>query len=112
MIVELSGQWRFDGDGAIDVPGFWEAAGHLTRDGVATYERDVELAEAPPFATLEFDAVADLCEVSVNGTVVGSHEVGFTPFVLDVSGRLRAGTNTLTVEVDDPARGTPEHLDS
>jgi hypothetical protein len=109
-IVDLGGRWRFNGDGRIEVPGVWEAQGHLTLDGTAVYERDVELDRAHEHATLEFDAVADLCEVYVNGAHAGAHEAGFTPFALDVSGMLHAGTNTIRVDVTDPPRGTRDYL--
>lgn len=112
---DLSGIWRFKPGGGewtqIKVPSFWEAAGHLDLDGVATYEREIEL-EGVSWATLEFDAVADLCRVFLNDDLVGSHEVGFTPFVIDVSGLLTDGTNTIRVEVEDPAEGTPLHLNT
>ena len=112
MIRDLSGQWRFDVAGTIDVPGFWEAAGHLALDGQVQYEREVVLDEAPTVATLEFDAVADVCQVFVNGAYVGEHDVGFTPFALDVSGHLRAGVNTIVIGVYDPPLGSEPHLDS
>ena len=113
-MIDLCGRWRFrpaGGEwGEIDVPAFWETQGHLELDGRATYERDVHLDDVPGFATLEVDAVADLCEVFVNDVNVGSHEVGFTPFALDVSATLRRGANTIRVEVDDPSRTDADWL--
>jgi hypothetical protein len=113
--IDLGGTWRFrpqrDADPVpIEVPGFWEARGFLDLDGTATYERTFELPESVGFATVEFDAVADLCRVFVNDVAVGGHEVGFTPFALDVTAAVSPGSNELRVEVDDPARGTALHL--
>jgi hypothetical protein len=48
--------------------------------------------------------------VFVNDELVGSHEVGFTPFTFDVSGRLRPGPNTIRVEVTDPGHGHDDFM--
>jgi hypothetical protein len=115
-VVDLTGTWRFLVPGqeptTIDVPGFWEAQGHLELDGTVAYEREVEVPAGADYASLEFDAVADLCRVELNGDLLGTHEVGFTPFVLDASGRLRDAKNLLRVEIQDPPRGTDLFLQS
>ncbi len=114
--IDLGGTWRFTPEGAapatIEVPGFWEEQGYLDLDGRATYERDIEVPDADGFATFEFGAVADLCRVLLNDEVIGTHEVGFTPFALDASQALRAGGNSLRIEVDDPAARTVLHLNT
>jgi beta-mannosidase len=47
---------------------------------------------------LHFDGVDYLCDVWMNGQHLGRHEGQFTPFELDLSGRLRyPGPNTLAV---------------
>ena len=120
-VLSLDGVWEFfpgehelgDLDGlepqAIRVPGLWEAQGHLDLDGVAWYRRRVDLGETDGYWTLRFGAVMDVADVFVNGERVGSHENGFTPFELDVTAAVRAGTNELAVRVFDPPLGHPEH---
>jgi len=50
---------------------------------------------------LRFGAVMTVAEVWLNGTLVGTHEGGFTPFDYDITGLLReTGTNRLFVKVD------------
>jgi beta-glucuronidase len=58
-------------------------------------------------ATLKFGAVNYVADIWVNGTWVGYHEGGYTPFAFDVSSLLVAGErNVIAVRVDNPAWGT------
>ncbi len=51
---------------------------------------------------LHFGAVDYQATVWVNGTAVGGHEGGYTPFDLDITRALRPGQNTVLVKVHDP----------
>lgn len=58
-------------------------------------------------ATLKMEAVNYIADVWVNGTWVGYHEGGYTPFALDLSAALVAGAeNTIAVRVDNPPWGS------
>ncbi len=114
-VASLDGTWEFQPEGApaprpIQVPGLWEAQGHLELDGVASYRRTLTVDDAAGFWTLEFGAVMDIAEVFLNGVRLGSHDSPFTPFSFDVTGVLRAGENELEVRVTDPALDDPEHI--
>ena len=50
---------------------------------------------------LNFEAVDYRCEAFVNGTSVGKHQGGNTPFSFDISGALKDGGNELIVRVED-----------
>jgi len=81
----------------------FEAPANLGQDGVPTYVGGRYL--------LRFGAVDYLAEVWLNGTRVGEHEGGETPFVLDVTEAIRAGANNkqlLAVRVLNP---THERID-
>jgi len=67
--------------------------------GTAWYFRKFE---AKPGARqfLHFDAVYYRSKVFLNGEVVGEHEGGYTPFELEVTGRVKE-ENYLAVEVDN-----------
>ncbi len=51
---------------------------------------------------LHFGAVDWRADVWVNGTRIGGHEGGFTPFEFDITAALQRGDNTLRVRVWDP----------
>jgi hypothetical protein len=106
-ITELSGL-----DGVpIEVPGLWEAQGHLGLDGVAWYRRSVDVDDPAGWWTLHVGAVMDDAEVYLNGRVIGSHRGAFTPFDLDCRG-LVAGPNEIAIRVTDHPAGSAAHLRS
>ena len=54
-------------------------------------------------SALRFGGVNYLATVYLNGEVIGSHEGGYTEFVLDATDHLKPGTNYLAVQVDNRA---------
>jgi beta-glucuronidase len=67
----------------------------------------VDSAMSGQFVKLMFYSVNYVADVWVNGTYLGYHEGGYTPFAFDVSSVLNyGGTNTIAVRVDNPAWGT------
>ncbi len=89
----------------VNVPGVWEEARPFY-DGVGFYRRMFAVPAAWRGKTLhlKFWAVNYYAEVFVNGTRVGDHEGGYTPFELDVTDAVRDGENELVVRVIDPPR--------
>ena len=75
----------------------------LKKDEKLVYERDFDLFEDMFMGITElwFGAVDQACKVYFNGEYVGSHNGGFTPFVVDVSEKIQPGKNTLRVECTD-----------
>jgi hypothetical protein len=70
------------------------------------YHRQFELPASPNRRTLlNFEAVDYRCRVWVNGTEVGGHTGGNTPFSFDVTAAARPGSNTLIVRVEDDTEG-------
>ncbi|MFN2483679.1 MAG: sugar-binding domain-containing protein [Candidatus Limnocylindria bacterium] len=116
--LSLRGDWAFELDPGgelsieslrptrtIRVPLPWQAAFPELRrySGYAWYQRVVDLPPgfARDHARLRFGAVDYWCQVFVNGTLVGEHEGGYTPFDFPVGRQLRSGPNTITVRVFD-----------
>ena len=69
------------------------------------YSRTVELPaewQTGGRVLLHFGAVDWRADVYVNGTAVGFHTGGYTPFSFDITKLLKDGENTLTVKVFDP----------
>ncbi|MCP4785334.1 MAG: glycoside hydrolase family 2 [Fuerstiella sp.] len=70
------------------------------------YRRTFRMSPANGLKTmLNFEAVDYRCEVFVNGTSVGSHSGGHTPFSFDVSAVIHDGDNDVVVRVEDETEG-------
>jgi beta-glucuronidase len=91
----------------VPVPGVWQTYGerYAIFEGVCWFAREFEVpaTAAAALARLRFGAVNYLATVYLNGQLAGSHEGGYTEFVLEVTGKLKAGTNHLAVQVDNRA---------
>ncbi|TGD71731.1 beta-galactosidase [Mangrovimicrobium sediminis] len=95
--------------------GLQEAPGNDGRRGVGWYR--LHFAAPQPASGqrhfLQFDAVATIAEVWLNGVRVGGHRGAFARFRLDVTEALRPGDNLLVVKADNsaPAPGSStEHV--
>lgn len=88
------------------IPGAWLAAASDMRhyQGLVWYQRHFAL---PATRTgrwfLRFGAANYAASVYVNGTPLGRHEGGFTPFAFEVTKWLRDGDNQVTIGVDSAA---------
>jgi len=91
----------------VPVPGVWQkyAERYDIYEGVGWFARQFEAPQGAESvnAWLRFGAVNYLANVYLNGEKIGSHEGGYTEFVLDASGRLKPGANHLAVQVDNRA---------
>jgi beta-glucuronidase len=121
----LSGEWHFaldphaDGEDMgwhhrdldisrwdeVQVPHTWSIdPRYLGYIGTAWYRKTVDVPEEfkGKHVRLAFDAVFYKARVWVNGTLVGRHEGGYTPFQLDVTSDLEPGQeNVIVVEVNN-----------
>lgn len=75
-------------------------------DGLVWYWKTFETREAGSGERIfvRFHAADYLVEVWLNGIPVGSHEGGETPFSLDVTRAIRAGTNRIVVRLLNPGK--------
>lgn len=81
------------------------------KDSVLWYQRTVQVPASgrKGRTLLHFGAVDWQCTVFVNGQEVGSHEGGYDPFSIDITGALKKGAaQTLSVRVWDPSDGGPQ----
>jgi hypothetical protein len=117
--ISLDGRWSFDPDPdeqleaaarpvgqPIAVPGCWEAQSDAWR-GLTTawYRRPFTVPAEWSGSRVEiaFGAVMYHALVYVNGRLAGEHEGGYTPFVVDATEMIAAGTdNLLAVRVVNP----------
>lgn len=81
------------------------------KDSVLIYKRTITLPSdfRKKKILLHFGAVDWKCEVSVNGTAVGSHTGGYDPFSFDITSVLkRSGAQEIKVTVWDPSDDGPQ----
>lgn len=89
----------------VTVPGVWQkyAERYDIFDGVCFFAREFDVDELSDKALsrLRFSGVNYSARVFLNGQEVGSHETGYTEFVLDATGKLSSGKNHIAVVVDN-----------
>ncbi len=104
-------EWAFDPSVTLRVPGDWNTQDpHLLHyDGDVWYKIALPIPTAPaPGERLfvQFEAANYRATVWLNGSPLGDHEGGFTPFAFEITGGVRPGENLLVVRVRaalDPA---------
>jgi len=100
-------EYSFDGAEPIRVPGDWNSQRDelFFYEGTVWYRKAFEIDPTPGKRRfLYFGAVNRHADVWLNGEYLGSHHVGFTPFSFEITGKLRAGENSLVVRVDNRRR--------
>ena len=87
----------------VTVPGDWNTADSelFHYDGPAYFQRELD-GPAPDDRRrfFVFEAVNYRARIWLNGEVIAEHEGGFTPFEVEVTGRLMPGRNSLVVRAD------------
>jgi beta-glucuronidase len=98
-------EYDFDRSPTILVPGDWNSQDGrlLYYEGTIWYKRSFDYQQADPNNRLFiwFGAVNYKAEVYLNGTKLGSHTGGFTPFNFEVTGLVKTHDNYLVVKVDN-----------
>ena len=91
----------------VPVPGVWNKYSERLDiyEGVCWFAREFSMPSFPAGATalLRFGGVNYRCRIYFNGNEVGSHEGGYTEFIVDVSKQIKPGSNSLAVQVDNRA---------
>lgn len=98
-------EYDFDKSPTITVPGDWNSQDPKLYyyEGTVWYKKSFDYKKKSPEnrVFLRFGAVNYKAEVYVNGTKVGSHVGGFTPFEFEVDGILKDQGNFVVVKVDN-----------
>lgn len=81
-----------------------EAGGAETYENGVWYRRQFTIDEQweDKVVTLKSLAVSYVGDFWINGTYVGYHEGGYTPFAFDITPHIVAGNNTIAVRLDNP----------
>ena len=129
--IDLSGPWHFfpdypaageksgwqnpdlddSGWDTVEVPHIWNLEPRYEYTGPAFYRRTFRAPEGKPgqHARLLFGAVFNRSKVWLNGTLLGSHEGGYTAFALDAAKALKPGAGNVLVVMADNS-WTPETI--
>lgn len=97
-------EYAFEGGLRLNVPSDWNSQIPELKyyEGTMRYARKFEInKKSDENLFLYFGAVNYRCRVYLNGTLIGSHEGGFTPFQFNVTNVVKEGGNFLAVEVDN-----------
>ncbi len=100
-------EWNFTDAEVLRVPGDWNSQRDdlFFYEGTLWYRRAFEAAPQPGRRYfLCFGGANKRAKVWVNGSEVGEHEVGYTPFHFEVTALLRSGDNDVTVRVNNERR--------
>ncbi len=97
-------EYSFDDSETLQVPGDWNSQKEklFFYEGNIWYRKkfDYELAEGKRlfvyFGAVNYEAV-----VYLNGSKLGVHTGGYTPFVFEITDKVRKGNNTLVLKVDN-----------
>jgi len=104
--------WDMEGLWDIQVPGVWKMQFKELQwyDGDVNYVRDFDIDEklmptpGRDETYLCFDGVVYSCDVYLNGSWVGTHDRGYSPFKFRVTDHVLLGSNRLFVLVDNHLR--------
>jgi beta-galactosidase len=79
-----------------------------TVGGIGWYRKRFDKPQVPQGGTAElrFDGVYMNCDVWINGTHLGNHPYGYTPFAFDLTPHLTEGPNVVAVKADNPGRNS------
>lgn len=105
--VEFNEDWLFDGRNNVRLPhtavelpfSYFDEKAYLRP---FTYEKrfTADPIWADKQVSLVFEGAMANAEVSLNGTVVGRHPDGYTPFEVTLNGHLEDGENLISVKID------------
>jgi beta-glucuronidase len=101
-------EYSFDGGPYLKVPGdFNSQLCELTYlEGTVWYKKQFENSLQPGKRLfLHFGAINYIADVYLNGEKIGSHEGGFTPFQFEITDKIKTGTNTIVVKVNNNRQG-------
>lgn len=97
-------EYSFEGGLRLEVPGDWNSQDPELKyyEGTVWYARHFEADPQPGQRYyLYFGAVSYRSKVWLNGEKIAEHEGGFTPFEVEVGGKLRKGDNFIVVQANN-----------
>jgi beta-glucuronidase len=100
-------EYNFDASPTLNVPGDWntQRLDLFFYEGPLWYKRSFTYSKREGMRTfVHFGGANYMTRVYLNGTKLGEHEGGFTPFDFEITNTVRDGENFLIVEVNNARR--------
>ncbi len=100
-------EYSFDKSPTLKVPGDWNSQWPqlFFYEGTVWYEREFEYhPQGDKQVFLYIGAANYAVRIGINGTIVCSHEGGFTPFNCNITRLVRDGENSLVISVNNTRR--------
>jgi beta-glucuronidase len=97
-------EYSFEGGPSLQVPGdFNTQMPELTYEECTVWYRKIfnYQKDSTKRLFLHFGAVNYIADVYLNGTKLGSHEGGFTPFQFEITDLVKQGRNSIVVKVNN-----------
>lgn len=97
-------EYDFDTADVLSVPGDWNSQEEALffYEGTVWYKQDFDIARTPDQRHFVYFGAANYeAKVWLNGTYLGAHEGGFTPFIFEITDVVRDTDNFLIVKVDN-----------
>ena len=100
-------EYDFDSSQQLQVPGDWNSQDQrlLFYEGTVWYKKSFDYQKKPSTRLfVHFGAANYLTDVYLNGSKLGRHEGGFTPFNFEITNLVKDKDNFLVVKVDNKRR--------
>jgi beta-glucuronidase len=100
-------EYKFDSTNTLNVPGDWNSQNRELKyyEGTIWYKKNFTYQKKNSKKIfLYFSGVSYECDVYVNGDKAGAHEGSFTPFQFDISDKVKEGSNSVIVRVNNTRR--------
>jgi beta-glucuronidase len=97
-------EYSFEGGPLLNVPGDFntQKSELMFFEGIVWYKKTFYChSNKDKRLFLSFSAVNYIADVYLNGTSIGSHEGGFTPFQFEITDKVKEGENTVVVMVNN-----------
>ena len=102
--VSVPHDWAIEGSVPVNQEN-GTSQGFRTERGIGWYRRSLTLEKQPGMRYfLDFDGVMEESTLWVNGTAVGGHGWGYSPFRLEITDAIHGGVNELLLRCDCSAR--------
>jgi beta-glucuronidase len=100
-------EYDFDTSGSLKVPGDWNTQEErlLLYEGTVWYKKSFDYQRKDNTRLFVYFGAANyLADVYLNGSKIGRHEGGFTPFNFEITNLVRNNANFLIVKIDNQRR--------